>query len=856
MLNKIEQVMDGKVGNYLVPFFWVHEGKTEFLAERVRKVYQSGCRALCVESRPHEDFCGEKWWEDIRIILEEAKRYDMKVWILDDKHFPTGYANGRLKKEGRVHRRWFLREHHVDVYGPMREASILVPQLQEEEEILTVSVYKRADCGNRLGELVGDLSENICGNFLYWDIPDGFYRIFFVIRTRQGSRQGEENYISSISKESVQELIKAVYEPHYMHFSEYFGNVLQGFFSDEPGYYTRHLGVWGYDQGDYYHTVGQPGLALPWENTIIPMLKADIETTQLNHVVSRLPELWYPSEFSAVLRLAYMNTVTKLWEECFSMQIGGWCRDHHVQYIGHVIEDMDAHQRIGTGAGHYFRALKGQDMSGIDIVLHQVMPGYADHDVAAIVENGSADHRFYHYVLPKLAVSLARTEPGMHNRAMCEVFGAYGWAENDTFMKWLIDFLLVRGVNRFVPHAFTDDFPDEDCPPHFYARGNNPQFCGFSQLMTYTNQVVHLLEGLDLQVAGAILYTAEEEWMNAPQYVSMNDAAKILYDAHIDFDILPLDYLVDAEIENGIIKVRNHSYKFLIIPEAKQYPDQVIRIAERFSQSGIPVYWGAGTDMVEDIFNKHLAWKYTDENELLRIGFFKKESAACFMVFWESVCKDNKTSLRLPVKGKFIRCELIEKKITKDYTSDGNIEIMLSPYQSEILIFDEFDPEWWERLPGKEIWSESEEINALWDISLLEQGRESVFHKVKERSKLFSITGQEAWPDFSGRILYETELDCKMEEETGLDLGVVGGTARLKINGKDMGIRISPPYRWNITKTIRTGKNQISIEVANSLVNRVKDRFSEFMQISPSGLLGPVMMYKIKRGKNCSEGDG
>ena len=83
---------------------------------------------------------------------------------------------------------------------------------------------------------------------------------------------------------------------------------------------------------------------------------------------------------------------------------------------------MDAHQRIGTGAGHYFRALKGQDMSGIDIVLHQVMPGYADHDVAAIVENGSADHRFYHYVLPKLAVLLARTEPGIHNPALCEGF--------------------------------------------------------------------------------------------------------------------------------------------------------------------------------------------------------------------------------------------------------------------------------------------------------------------------------------------------------------------------------------------------------------------------------------------------
>ena len=29
----------------------------------------------------------------------EAKKKGMKLWILDDKHFPTGYANGLIEKK-------------------------------------------------------------------------------------------------------------------------------------------------------------------------------------------------------------------------------------------------------------------------------------------------------------------------------------------------------------------------------------------------------------------------------------------------------------------------------------------------------------------------------------------------------------------------------------------------------------------------------------------------------------------------------------------------------------------------------------------------------------------------------------
>lgn len=48
---------------------------------------------------PYEHFCEDAWWKMMDIILAEAEKRGMRVWILDDKHFPTGYANGILEHE-------------------------------------------------------------------------------------------------------------------------------------------------------------------------------------------------------------------------------------------------------------------------------------------------------------------------------------------------------------------------------------------------------------------------------------------------------------------------------------------------------------------------------------------------------------------------------------------------------------------------------------------------------------------------------------------------------------------------------------------------------------------------------------
>ena len=91
------------------------------------------------------------------------------------------------------------------------------------------------------------------------------------------------------------------------------------------------------------------------------------------------------------------------------------------------------------------------------------------------------------------------------------------------------------------------------------------------------------------------------------------------------------------------------------------------------------------------------------------------------------------------------------------------------------------------------------------------------------------------------RYTFTLELDT-IPQNAILDLGRVGQTARVTVNGADAGIRIVPPYIYPISHLIREGENTVTVEVANTLVGKVRDGFSYHMPLLPSGLLGPVKL--------------
>lgn len=427
--------------NYIFPFFWLHGESEGKLREYMKVIHDSNLNAVCVESRPHPDFCGEKWWADMDVILDEAKKRNMKVWILDDSHFPTGFANGAAVKAPVELRRQSIYCKIFEVNGKSHFSCSLTKLVRripstfmgrnmsrmnkngkyrfDDDRILDVAVRTFKE---RLPKSVPFTQD---GDKVSVSLPGNTAKVYVTFLTRNAGIH--RSYINMMDKESCRILINAVYEPHWEHYKDEFGKTIAGFFSDEP-----EIGNGIYFENNI--TVGQD-FDMPWSRE----LEYELVEKMGKEWLLQLPLLWEndaPEEEKARIRYVYMDTVTRLVENDFSKQIGTWCEAHGVEYIGHIIEDNNQHARLGSSLGHYFRGLSGQHMAGIDDIGGQVIPHKEDAPAEGILKMlGGRDGEFYHYALGKLGASYAAIDPVKKGRCMCEIFGNYGWSEGPRLEK-------------------------------------------------------------------------------------------------------------------------------------------------------------------------------------------------------------------------------------------------------------------------------------------------------------------------------------------------------------------------------------------------------------------------------------
>jgi len=887
--KKLKQCIEGENGNYLLPFFWVHGEDEEKLRTEIGKIYDMGIHAICVESRPHPEFVGEKWWADMDVIIDEAKKRNMKVWILDDMRFPTGFAAGSVEKAPPELKKWYLFRKIIDVYGPDKDTSFLISSiLREKEYLIGVVAAKRVNEDSEdVDSSLIDLTDRIVDGVLYWDIPEGHWRIFVLYETYDA--KGVNNlHVNHLVRESVKLLIDNVYQKHYDRYAEEFGKTIAGFFSDEPAFYNF--------PGTYEASIGRKQMLLPWRRGLLEEMEMDYG----KKLLAFLPGLWFDiGEMTPYIRYVYMEKVSKLYAENFAGQIGDWCRKHNVEYIGHIIEDNNAHARLGNGPGHFFRALWGQDMSGLDVVLLQLLPGMTGHNMNL---TGFGDGEFFHFGLAKMAASLGHMDPKKKGRTVCEIYGAYGWMEGLKLMKWLTDHMLVRGVNHFVPHAFTNrEFPDPDCPPHFNFDKVNPQYRYMHILMKYTNRLCHLFnDGMHI-ANGLVLYHAEAEWSG--DYMLFQKPLRKLMENQIDCDVLPSDLFKDMVFENNKMILNNERYDFLVVPWSKGLPALTLNGIILAAENGVKVFFiDSYPELVSDDVNntvliqkikQNMNCSVTSLDELPKIirmmGYFdincmtyepylrayhyKRGNSHIYMFFNEHPRDSIVTEIEfkdLPAKFAY-EYDAFENrlKLYKEF-KHGNSEKMklqLSCYESKVFIFDnDMSGECTDGCPDgmridtcmcaeDELFYASnfnkQEIPEDYEISISRAADYDKFQYKFRLKKLRNISAPDLMPDFSGTIRYSTSFNFNLgaqnsdvnERKVILDMGECYETAEVWVNGINCGVKICPPYRFDIGKAVKKGVNTLTIDVTNTLVKEHRDFFSALAKQEPSGLLGPVNLY-------------
>lgn len=113
------------------------------------------------------------------------------------------------------------------------------------------------------------------------------------------------------------------------------------------------------------------------------------------------------------------------------------------------------------------------------------------------------------------------------------------------------------------------------------------------------------------------------------------------------------------------------------------------------------------------------------------------------------------------------------------------------------------------------------------------------------RMALGDWSGHEGLASFSGGALYRTEFARPVGEDVGsavLDLGAVASSAEVWINGKSAGVRVAPPWRFEIGPLLRPGGNLLEVLVRNTLANHYASIPTRYRGSTVSGLLGPVRL--------------
>jgi hypothetical protein len=156
-----------------------------------------------------------------------------------------------------------------------------------------------------------------------------------------------------------------------------------------------------------------------------------------------------------------------------------------------------------------------------------------------------------------------------------------------------------------------------------------------------------------------------------------------------------------------------------------------------------------------------------------------------------------------------------------------NISIQFEPFQSFFIVINKAEKVAQASLAKNFIQAKVLlEVNTLWNVSFDPKWGgpgNVVFKKLED----WSTNSKDGIKYYSGIAKYQTSIQLpnnignEKNKDFFIDLGEVCNMARVKINGKDMGVIWTAPFQLKIMDAVHPGWNEIEIELANLWPNRL-----------------------------------
>jgi hypothetical protein len=410
------------------------------------------------------------------------------------------------------------------------------------------------------------------------------------------------------------------------------------------------------------------------------------------------------------------------------------------------------------------------------------------------------------------------------------------FCERPAEIKAFLDRLFLSGVNHVFYHGYCYSPVDAAWPGWcFYAslemNPRNPIWREMGALNAYVTRCQSLFQTWTPDNDLAVLWDPRSfrdkhkgkvENMNIHNRSGwfygepIGKVAKELYEAGFSFD-----YVSPRMVESGLAK------KYAVVVDPAEY-------------------FNAETQRRRAMVKGARAMPFDAASGLLSTRWRKDGATAYFVVNTGSVARV------VSAADEFTAADPLSGAIAKTRAAE------ILPLHSIFAIGDGFSVQ-----SAKQRDEASSPISGPWKVSAVCGGP-----KLPEPRTLDALAGWETFDEFfSGTMMYRTSFDA--ESKSGnrtISLGEVREIARVRLNGRDLGVKFMPPYDFEIPEGVLKEKgNELEVEVTNLGANRLRwndlnkvdwKYFTDINMVDinykkfdasqwkplPSGLLGPVRL--------------
>lgn len=553
-LSELEQGYALPPAEYASHILWGWEGdmNAKIMKNDFDLMQSVGTRVVNIEPGYNfpAEYLSKDWWKYINMAVKEAKNRGMKLWLIDDAKYPSGFAGGKFSRERPDLKMWALIQ--LDEKWEVGAGEEFADRQVPEGAVSAVAVS--AGRANRQLEIKdGKLTFN--AGVHPWTITfAGFAHKSGDTRAVNLPNRGKDttNFLHDhLNPEAVDQFIEWTHGAAVNAIGKEMGNTVMGFRGDEPEYmYTPwtpkmkeiFIEKKGYDPTPYYASFFAPTR----------------------------------TEFEKRVKADYFDVWSELFADNFFKRQADWLGEHGMAHITHLNNEHQMPVNIEAN-GSFFRTLNRVQVPGIDVISGHVSIG-TDND------------------FPKLASSVAHAYG--RPRAFSETMGAISTSVDAT--KQTLNYQFVRGINYFEYNFWSSKSQTAE------TLAKKPHMKEFADYINRTSYI------MSMGVPGArvaMYYPTLSMWLGNNQvYWQLSELSQMLLRHQVDFDYLDDDAFFEAlTVGPGYLENKSgQKYYTLIVPPADVMSKKAWAVIEEFVKlGGQLLFWGDKPNyLVDKTFTK------------------------------------------------------------------------------------------------------------------------------------------------------------------------------------------------------------------------------------------------------------